>query len=396
MEYSTYNYTINMIWINGSEQIVVAPDRIKSLIIDYDYRLKNMPIMFISINVSRTFADKIILGKSTAKMYLSMDKYMNQGIVNKQKYIRGEFIYFMNNDINYNNSIDYAEETNIDSKDEDKFRKLTIGLFNIEFINKNKYTVNSIYQNATNSDIILLNTRHCNVLMEPIQNDILHKQLLVPPLTSVSRLIKYLDSIHSLYTTPHIFFMDLDGITYIMSSSGKVLKTFKDDISNITIRINDPIENSSKVQGMMKDTDNSTYIIDVSAVDTNMTINTVQDKIYNRIIGIDSYGNTVTKELEINSDPSIKINDNFVMISNGNMSEIDMRKKTIERSEITLRVTKDDIDSSLFTPNKRYSIRNYTRYKHLNGDFTLDNKKEVFSTTGIDFIVKVMCTFRKI
>jgi len=393
---NTYRYTISMNWVNGEETIPIQQNRISSLVIDYDYERANMPVMMITMKLSRNFIDKIILNKVKSKFFVSIDKFKEDNIDFKKKYIRGEFIYFISKDINYSKNIDYTTSTNVDSTEEDKAYKVTIGLFNIEFINSNKQTINAIYKDATRSEIILLNTRHANLIMEPFSNDIRYDEILIPPVNSISQLLKYLNNINSLYDTPYRYFIDFDENIYLMSSKGNPIATNTDNNTDVNIRIKDPRYLDSKVQGIIYDESANSHILDVSAENTKVKINNAQDKLYNRIITIDGNGNTQRIDLDINRDPAIKDLDLFIKINNLNANAINIIKKESEKSSINVLINKSNIDSSAFTMNKRYYINHFDSYKNLNGNYIINDKKEIFVLNGDSFKINIVCNFYKI
>lgn len=394
--YVPYRYDIFATWNGGGSDIIEIPKtNIANMIIDYDYDKKNMPIIYLICNLSKKLLDKMIKQKQESTIILNIKKLPIKGPIefeplNSIDYINYEFIYFIEDDVNYRKDVEYDENEEKDDPD-DIYVKTTIGLLKLDQINNNKKTVNAVYKGMSITDIILVNTKHMPLLLEQPNGGSSSSELLIPPKSSISSLLKYIDDKYGIYNTPYRYFLDFDR-AYILSSSGKNVQARDEKITSVLINIDNPKEMVSKVQGTH--IDNSTHIIEIGGEFTHYIEDDKTDNLYNNIICIDSNGNKSEQGIDILKSKGSSNKDDIIRTDNLNISN--NIKKKIELSSTIVRIIKNDIDSSVFTINKEYSINNFKDHQEHNGRFILSQKKEIYVREHENFIQNTVLLFRKL
>ena len=86
----------------------------------------------------------------------------------------------------------------------------------------------------------------------------------------------------------------------------------------------------------------------------------------------------------------------LIRIPNDNANILKQIKSELELSASKLVINKNDLDSSIITPNKVYAVKNYDTHSDKNGKFLLANKKEIYLRQDDSFVLATVLTFRKI
>ena len=146
-----YKYSVQLRYIKKKENISqeIKATKIRSIIVDRDYINNNLPVIFMNITLPKDLLDHMILNSQKNTMVLTIYKYIykENELPTKIKHIHSEMAYFIQEDLNYRASLDYASEEN---KDKDEiFKNINIGLMGIDNINNNKRTFNTILRNTT-------------------------------------------------------------------------------------------------------------------------------------------------------------------------------------------------------------------------------------------------------
>lgn len=376
--------------------IEIPENNIMNVIIDNDYYGKVTPIVWIMFKMPRPLLDMMIKHSDTGTVILTIDKHtvdINNNFVpiERGRYIKDEFVYFINKNRNVLKDTQYEEDNERDIPDE-IYIDVTIGFLKLECINKNKKIINTVYRNCTLTDIILYNTRHRKLLMEPLDNKNVYKEIFIPPLETISDLIKYLDDNYNLYTSPHIYYMDLDK-SYLLSSSGKNIKSSNDEIESIFINMRNPKGLVGKIQGAHKDEEK--YIFESDAEFGVYYNDEITDNKFNTILCVDSEGNK--KELKLNLNSFNGSTKKYKLERVTNLNKGNIIKNKIELPKILFRISKNDLDASLLTPNKSYFVYNEDlEDKHYDGQYILSEKKELFIKSGDIFENNAILFLRKI
>lgn len=393
-----YKYSIDLRYIKQKERISqeIKPEHIRSIIIDRDYKANNLPIMFMNITLDKKLIDDMIKNYDKNTMVLTIYKYIyrENKLVTKTRYIHAEMTYFIPDDLNYRSSLDYDEKEN--QERDDITKNITIGLMGNDSINNNKRTINGTLKNTTMINAVHYCTSHLNMVIERFTYNETIPELLIPPQSTVSSAIKYLNNIKVFYNTPYRFFIDFD-CGYLLSSAGTMVPKKGDSINSILIIIRDPLHPQAMEEGMITNYNTKNYQIDISAADSQVYQNRVTEKLYTSLSGISEQGQTKSQALSINQ--SKYSNDKTEIIRTPSSNPNLLQNVTAGTNQTSSHVTlnKVDVDASVFTPNKRYIIRNYDGHKDRDGDFILTRKREIyFFETDSRFTGSVMLEFDQV
>lgn len=394
-----YKYSVDLRYNKLKENVSykISPKNIKSIIIDRDYVENNMPLTFLNVALDKNLVDDMIVNSEKNTMVLTIYKYIDFDDSNniqkaKTAYIQSEFSYIIQENTNETKSIDYSGDN---AERNDILRYITIGLLSIKNINDNKKTTNTTFRSTSMMNAVTYVTRHMKMVIEKFKYNKIQKELLIKPLGSVSKIIRYLNGINVFYDTQYRFFIDFD-CAYLLSSSGKEVPKKGESINTILVVIRDPFKLDSAVDGMITDRKQKIYQIDVLATDADIKVNTAMEKAYTGVTGVNSNGVIGMENLKISRSASINSNNNVVRVPDNNK---DMMKTIISEtnnSNAAISVNKDNLDVSVITPNKRYIIRNMEENKKLNGDFILLRKREIFiPEASNEFICNVSLDFKQ-
>ena len=100
------------------------------------------------------------------------------------------------------------------------------------------------------------------------------------------------------YKTGYRFFRDFNK-TYLLSNLGKAVDINDGNYSKVLINICDPANALSYANALDIDDNNNTYIINVNAENTSINVPEEIDKMFNKLMKVDSYGNSTEIDLDI-------------------------------------------------------------------------------------------------
>lgn len=373
-----YKYSVDLRYIKQKERISqeIKPEHIRSIIIDRDYISNNLPIIFMTITLDKKIIDDMIKNYDNNTMVLTIYKYLyKEGkLTTKTKYISEEMMYFLTEELNYRASLDYTDKET--KARQDITKTITIGLMGLNSINNNKKTFNTILRNTTMMNTVHYCTSHMNMIIERFNYNKTFKEILIKPQSTTSSVIKYLNDINVFYKTPYRFFIDFD-CGYLLSSSGTGVPKKGESINSVLIIVRDPLHPQAMNDGMITNFDTKNYQIDVSAADTQLTQNKITEKVYTSVSSISENGQSKAASLNINKSKYSTDKVEIIRTPNSNPNLIENIKAANEQSSSHISLNKIDVDLSIFTPNKRYIIKNYDGYSKRDGDFILTRKRDL-------------------
>lgn len=388
-----YRYNIEVQYEYNKQLVVLDSTQIHSLTIDYDFDNRNMPIMFLKASIDKNVLDDMIKNSTTKTLTIIVSKFSyDDNVKLKENYIREQFIYFLPKDTNADKDLDYNNYT----KDAiDIYKVVTIGLMKLKNITNNKRVINDVFKDTTITNMILKYLSHMKLVIEPIPNTNSIPSFIVPPISTVTEYIKFLDDYFTLYPTGYRLFYDYDT-TYLISSSGKSVDTANLNNYSVIINVNNTATDESKLQGMEIDRKQKAYFINVDSKDISMFQDEATDKTYNTILGIGSDGSSSKVKLNTeNIDHSIE-RTRIERIPTNNLKILNNMKRKIEDKSIYVNVVKTELDTSILTMNREYIIRNFDKLGYRNGRFLLSRKREIYTLDNDNFILSCILTFRKI
>lgn len=383
-----YRYKIKLMYIIDNKEYIFDTKNIHNLLIDYDYDNKNRPILFMKLSIDKNILDDMIKNKDNNTITLVINKYNTTSNFHiEEEYIKSEFIYFLSEDINYQRDLDYAGS---EKNTEDKFKIVNLGMMKKELIDNNKVLINDIIIDTNMMNIVYKHMSHMNLLIEPFKDQQPIKRFIIPPITTISKFIEYLDSYNNLYDSKYRLFFDHNR-TYLISSSGESIKAKNEDYFTVIININNTTTEESKYQGMKIDNFTNSYIIDLDTTNIEVHKNKDIELSRNTIIGVDNDGNI--KKAYINNDSLEKIK--VERITNNNLNKVEQIKEDLE-TNTTINIVKTDLDTSAITINKQYNLKNYVNLKDNDGKYLLSRKREIYVREGEEFILTNILTLKKI
>lgn len=386
-----YTVTLNFIDTNNTEINILNPC-IAAIAINYDYEKFNMPIIFIILNIESSLYTKIISGIGKANFMLNISKYdveaTNPVVLD---YVKSMFSYYMDSNPNLTKDLD----TYVDNSGQ-AYKRCTIGLLKKELINNNKVVFNQIFRNTNMIGIVHKCTAHMKMVIEPFSYNSNIGQLIIPPLNSVSSLIKYLNNYNNFYNGNYRYFMDFNQ-TYLLSTSGNPIDAMDGQYLNVSIDIKNTMEDLAQSLGLIKDDAQRIYIIYFDILNTKIQVNNISKENATRIVGVSTSGEVLENTIKMfNTAEGISDRTVFKRIPNNNSNIMKTYTNNAELNNVILSVTKSEIDNSILTPNKEYIINNFEGYNEYNGRYLLAYKKEILLQKDEEFMSNTTLGLRKI
>lgn len=389
---NAYNYNIELSLLLENEIVTLDETDINSIIIDSDYDKNTMPVIIVGVNIEPNTYNKFVLNSEKAFVSAKIYKSDANGLGSTDSvYVSDRFIYKMTDNPNYNESL-----INMNSSEEyinnATFRGY-IALLNLESINSNKRLYNTIIKNTDLLSATINFINHLDLCIEPFDDNPSIDQFIIPPISSITNLLNYLNQQFCFYKTGFRYFRDFN-ITYLLSCSGKPVPTIDDDYTTVLIDILDPSSYSGYDDGIEIDDKSKSYIIHVTANATSIDRDKYIDNQFNSIIGVDSKGNIDKAVLDIPKNP--ESTEKVYLERVDNIKYINNTKQSLESKSLIVTVSKANVDSSILTPNKEYLIKNYKDNSDYDGKFILSYKKEVMILSANGFQSNIVFGLRKI
>lgn len=391
---NAYNYNIEMSLLLKDDIITLDRSNIRSIIIDSDYDKNTMPAIIVGIKIDPNIYNKFVLNANDAFISMKIYKYDSKSVGSiDYTYISDRFIYKMTDNPNYNESLLDIRSSN-DGVNDATFNGY-IALVSQDSINSNKKLYNGIIKNTDLLSMIVNFTNHLNMCIEPFDDNPKISQFIIPPITSLKKLLQYINQHYCFYKTGYRYFRDFN-ITYLLSCAGKPISTIDDDYNTVMIDIVDPASYSGYDEGIEIDDKSKSYIIHVSANSTSLDKDKYTDNTFNSIIGVNDEGDTNKVVLDIYGNPESTEKVLLKRVVNNNMNYINNIKYAVESKSLIVTVAKDNIDSSILTPNKEYFIKNFKENSDYDGRFVLSYKKEVLIQSQDSFVSNIVFGLRKV
>lgn len=389
MKGNSYKYNIQLTYMKDDIEINLDYKNILTMAIDYNYEKKNMPTLLIRVGIDKSIIDHMISNKNNT-IILSITKFKeSNGIHIRKPVIKSEFFYFLDNNMSFTDDIDYGNKENKENKD--IYKIISLGLIQKDIVLNNKTLINTVYKDTHLLDIICDVFKEKNLVIEPFVNNDDVKCLIVPPMETVSKFLTYLDDRYTFYNTPYRFFYDFNK-TYLLSSSGKGVPVKNEKYNAIFIYVDNTITNKSKFDGMKEDSELKAYMINVDAAAINISVDKATTISYNQIIGVNSEGEYQSVNINSNLDGNrYKV----TRLSNERFDVLDNLKNELESNNIVINIIKGELDSTVFTLNKEYYIKNYNKLADKNGKFLLSAKKEIYIKESEYFNMTTILTLKK-
>ena len=151
-----YHYDASMSYILNNKETVIDPLYIKSVVIDYDYKELNMPMIFVTITITQDLLDTMIENQDIGIVIFNM----NRAVANSNsseiftKYISDEFLYF----------ITEGDDPSLD-ENSNMYVSVTVGLLSKSCIDNNKKEFSGVVK-SNQASILYYILSHMPVVIE--------------------------------------------------------------------------------------------------------------------------------------------------------------------------------------------------------------------------------------
>ena len=390
----TYSYKVSAKYILDDKEEEILPEGITTIISNYDYDNNNIPIIYMGLNLETALYNKMVQNTEKGTIVLTLSKAKNGGNYSLfTNYIKGSFNYIMSTNPDYNSTLE--QQSGTEDQIGQNFRQGYIALVLDGITDNNKRNMNTIIKNSNMTSIINKFTSHMKMVMEPLHTDKFFNHLIIPPLESVKGLLDFLIKKSLFYRSGYRYFVDFEK-AYLLSGEGNPVDAKDNTYSTIIINVVDPNDIEAHQTGVIIDHANKAYILNINAHNTSTDVKKSEEKIFNSITGVDSYGNTKEVSLNIPKTQGSSNKSRLERVPSDNMEYIDYLQSQIEDSVLIFSVTKTEIDTSLITPNKEYVVRNFPTYNEYNGNYVLSYKKDTFINQSNQFISSILFGLRKV
>ena len=387
------HYSVELTYIDNNKQNhLIDPAKISSILIDYDYEHNNMPIILINVNIDKNILDDIINNAEKNSMIFALycKEYKDGGSVPiKTEYIRKEFLYLIYEEPNKTSALDVTS-----TGGDTLYRSATLGLIDKECSNSRKKIINGVIEGNISSILYsFLGTRP--LLMEPIPNNN-NTKLIIPPMTSTTELVAYIDKVVPLYSTQYRLFYDFKR-TYLLSSSGKCIPLKSTDKNSIHLNVTEVTSAVNKDQGMEEMENGKGYAIYLNEAECTTSPDKLSGKMFTAVAGVSSKGIKSIQDLNIDKDINSLNNIKLERVHHENLNKVNESKSNIELSSSLITINKTEIDGSVITLNNEYTIKHDTLESY-NGKYLLARKREIFVVYDQpgEFICNINLSLRKI
>lgn len=390
---TSFNYRLELSLLVGKDTYKIPMRDVKSITINSDYDKNTMPLIYIGLSLPSTVYEAFINNTDKGIVSFRLFKFDKKAVSNIDKpYIDDKFTYVMTSNPNYNTAL-----SKIDQSHQETTTRLEgyIALVSSTSINNNRRLFNGIIKNSDLFSIVHHYTHEMTMCIEPFENNPEIKQLIIPPCNSLSNLLQFLNNNYCFYKSGYRYFRDF-GATYILSNKGEAVPLKNTAYNSVIITINDPMSTQGNINGVEINEKSHAYMIHVNANSTSLEVDKLTDQAFNTIIGVDVEGNTSQVVLDI---PKYSESTEKVILERvygNNLNKIDNTKHRIESSTVIVNISKTEIDSSILTPNKEYSIRHYESNSKYDGKYVLAYKKEIMYQQSNGFVGSVIFGLRKV
>ena len=391
-----YKYKVSMTYLDQKQNknMDIKVECIKFLVIDHNYEENSMPILYANLKLDKKLVDDMILNCNTNLMMVALYKY--DDLTDEKQEIecfRKKFTYFLPNDVNSHDPVDYTEETESEHLG-NTFTSFTVGLMCIDHINKNKQSFKILEKNTTIGKIVeKIMEDFDNLIMEPIPDTTEIEQLMIPEKNSVTKTLMALNNIRVIYDTPYRFYQDFN-FTYLLSSTGRAINKSGDLFSSVIFEIEDIISDTANDIGIVINKSSQTYQIPVSYINTEVYDNTIVNKSQTKLVGMTTSG-TVKTSLK-NKAKYSKDKNNTIRLNNDNEGMLDNIAADKNNSNFLVYIQKTDLDNEVLSLNKRITIHHIDRYKKHNGEYLMYRKRECYLREDTSFILNTMIDLKEI
>lgn len=354
----------------------IEPERIKYVMIEKLYEnVQILPTIYISLNLRSDIYQKVIDTYETSEFLLRIRKknvMSNTSIYTEV--VKDTFSY-----VSSSTGTDYAKDIVSKGTENERFRGIILGLVSKTMTAdlRKPFGGENILYNVTQEKLVKTALEGLpNQVVEPLAYNKTFKNLMVPPVPSRYKFLKFLFNRKPFYDSMFTFFMDFKN-TYLVSKNGIGTPGRDGKPNNIMINVKEFTANDAYKDGFTIRNDG--YVINVNAMDTNPVINDSLSKVQTNIV---AYSDNNGVQNLSTSDSNDTLN---MYIRSDNAAAM---KNEISNTKYMIELLKQNVDCEIFTPNKQYLVSNYGELSKYDGRYILSYKKEFYYfTQGNQFTI---------
>lgn len=367
---AAFEGNIKLVFKNGGKSEEIENTRINYVMIEYRYECVNiLPVIYVGMNVPSDLYTSITKNYKSAKFYLKIRKknFLSKSAV-YIPVLEDEFSYITSTtNVNFTESLNSKRYANR----EESYRNITIGLVSIDMTNKLRQSFNGIYNNVDSNKLVSLALEGLGkVVKENLHKNHSFESIVIPPQTSRYKMLNFIFDKGAFYNSFFTFFMDFNGVTYLLSKSPK--GTGYEGGKNVIVKVEKADSENAFEDGFSKT--NGAFVIHVNGNDVNMVINEATEKVVNNLSAFDEDKGLSNAKLSLNNTDQSSTKTNFLR-----SSDPGVMKSEMETNAVMLEVMRSNLDSSILVPNNSFFVSNIGSYSKYNGTYILSSKREFYT-----------------
>lgn len=386
-----YECEINFNSTDGTSFEIPAPV-IRYIIIERDFEGKVMPLIYIGINLEPKYYDKMIVEQGISKVHLNLFRIRTESTSTAPKtVIYDEFDYFMTDDPD-----SYTVTDKIADDAGQSYKRCIIGIAKLDLQKYNQKTFEGVFKDTNSMSLVQSATSDMKMVIQPFHYNTKFKTFVCPKIGTVGQFISYLNSKSSFYKGSYTYFMDFDK-TYLRSNDGSYIDAEDGDFKYIAFDIRDLTAYQTLATGIVEDKSQDAYIIYVTGNDAKITIDRVTSSNIGTIEAANTATGTTIDSASVNTEEVTNIGSqgSTLVRASDNPHAATNMSTIISENATTLSITKMDMDSRIFTPNKQYLLCNYEDNPKYCGVYYLVKKEEIYLRVGDDLRCSVTLVMKK-
>ena len=377
---------------NTNKATEIMKEYIKYIIIEHDYKSRIMPVIYIKLNLTPSLYNTMVPQQGISKLYFNLTRTRSNGATSNcyKSVIRDEFDYYMTDDPNAYKELDTVGESRGGA-----YKTCYIGLIKTDLQKKNKKSFEGIYKNTNMMSLVQDATKDMDMVIQPFANNTVIETFACPAVTTIGQFLNYLNSQYSFYNGNYIYYLDFDK-TYLRSNDGSYIDTKDGDHKYVAFDIRDLTDYEALTTGLVEDNSQDAYIIYVKGDDAQLVIDRATSELTGQVTTIsdDKLSDTAIVDTTAITNVNANIEANTIITSNDPNASTNLATQIAENSD-TLWITKADMDSRIFTPNKVYMLSYYSDNPSYCGIYYLTRKQELYLRSGNQLNCQMTITMKK-
>ena len=377
---------------SNGEAIKKKKEGFKYLFVSHNYSDAVMPIMYLNINLFANVYNGMVPDQGKGKLYLKLSAIKQYGKTSTiyKTIVEEEFDYFMTDDPNT-----YIKLDDIKGTEKLSYRTCFIGLMKLDLQKKNRKMFEGIFKNTNSMSLIQSATANFKMVIQPFDYNKNFDQFICPTITSIGKFIAYLNSKAAFYKGSYMYYMDLDR-TYLRSNDGSYIDAKDGDYNIVSFNIKNVLDDKSVTTGMIEDPKNKSYIVYLSGDEAHITVNRISNNLVGLVTGINTASgasnSTMVSTEEVTGVKTVNSVTMQTSIDDNAASNLSTR---LEENSVALHITKIDMNTKVFTPNKQFLLSNYDNNPKYCGKYYMTKKEELYMRTGDQILCQMNVSFNK-